>query len=100
MRTIETPASRGSDPITSYLAEQHVNKSGLRSRQQRQAAAAVKCYPGRTSLELSEITGLSRFLLARRLGEVEIAGAVRRGKPRRCAISHMVSIVWLVGRRG
>lgn len=97
MRTIETPASRSSDPITSYLAEKHVNCTGLRGRQQRQATAAVKCYPGRTSAELAATTGLCRFMLGRRLSECETAGAVCRGDHRQCTISGRQAVTWLVG---
>lgn len=100
MLTIQTPASRATDPETSYLAERHVNASGLRSHQQRQAAAAVRCYPGRTSAELAAITGLCRWMLGRRLSEAETAGAVRRGDKRQCSVSHLMAIVWNIGEGG
>lgn len=100
MRNVHTPASRASDPVTSYMAEQHVNRSGLRSHQQRQAAAAVKCYPGRTSAELAAITGLCRWMLGRRLSEAETAGAVCRGDTRPCTISRRTATTWLVGSLG
>ena len=100
MRTVMTPASKSGDPITSYLAEQHVNRAGIRSHQQRQAAAAVSCYPGRTSAELAEITGIDRHRLAKRLPECETAGAVRRGYKRQCSVSHLMAIVWYVREGG
>lgn len=100
MLTIQTPAARANDPDTSHLAETHINRSGLRGRQQRQAAAAVRCYPGRTSAELAEITGIDRHRLAKRLPECETAGAVRRGDKRQCSVSHLMAIVWYVGEGG
>lgn len=100
MLTIQTPASRAADPETSYLAERHINSSGLRGHQQRQAAAAVRCYPGRTSAELAEMTGIDRHRLAKRLPEAETAGAVRRGDKRQCSVSHLMAIVWNVGEGG
>lgn len=100
MRNVQTQCYRNSDPVTSALAADHVNKTGLRSHQQRQAAAAVKVYPGHTSAEIAHFTGLCRFMLARRLGEAELAGAVRRGDKRQCAVSHLMAIVWYVGEGG
>ncbi len=97
MRTVMTPASKAADPITSYLAEKHVNCTGLRGHQQRQVAAIVKIYPGRTSAELSQLTGLERHLIAKRLPECETAGAVCRGDHRQCTISGRLAVTWLIG---
>ena len=57
MLTVQTPCSRGTDPETSHLAESHINRSGLRSHQQRQAAAAVSCYRGGRALSLLRLRG-------------------------------------------
>lgn len=100
MRNIQTQCYRNTDPVTSALAAEHINKAGLRGTQQRRAAAAVRVYPGHTSAELAYYTGIDRHQLAKRLPECEMAGAVRRGDKRQCSVSHLMAIVWNVGEGG
>lgn len=82
----ETPASRSSDPKTSHAAEAEHTASGKRAAQQRQAADAVRQWPGRTSSELARLSGMDRHALGRRLPEIEAGegpGQVVRAGERR-----------------
>lgn len=80
--------ARNDDPGSSHEAADFIVGSGKQAQQQAQAAAAVRNHPGLTSLELARATGVDRFLLARRLPEVEREGLIRRGIVRKCAASN------------
>lgn len=94
MRRVETPAARATDPVTSHLAADAHTRSGTRARQQEQAADAVARYPGHTSQELAQLTGLDRYMLARRLPECVTAGAVFKGTNQRCSVSGRLAMTW------
>ena len=94
MRLVSTPASRANDPQGSHNAERRMRSSGRLRSQQLMCAAAVKSYPGKTAAELSQVTGLDRYMLGRRLRECVTAGAVREGDHRKCAISHITVLTW------
>lgn len=91
---VQTPASRKTDPETSFLAEDEINRTGKRQRQQKEVRDAVTLNPGRTSAELAQCCVLDRWQIARRLPEVEVAGRVRRGGSRRCRVTGRKSITW------
>lgn len=86
--------ARTTDPITSHMAAADIIASGCASKQRRRAAAAVRNHPGRTSLELSRVTGIDRYELARRLPECEREGMVKRGDHRRCNASGKQAVTW------
>ena len=79
--------ARHSDPVTSHEAARAIIATGDRAHQQHLAYAAVRAYPGRTSLELSHMTGICRWQLARRLPELIERGLVTQGPKRRCTAS-------------
>ena len=87
-------AFRNSDPVTSQLAADHIIRTGARAHQQHMAAAAVRAFPGRTSLELGQEARMCRFMLARRLPECEEAGTVYRGPVRKCRVSGRQAATW------
>lgn len=86
--------ARATDPETSHLAAQHVVQSGTRAHQQHQALAAVRAFPGLTSLELAQAAHCCRFQLARRLPELERDGLVIRGAARTCGVSGRKAATW------
>lgn len=88
------PMARTTDPLSSHLAAGEIEGSGRRASQQVEALAAVRKHSGSTSHELAEATGLDRYALARRLGEVEERGLIRRGDFRRCAVSGRLVLTW------
>ena len=79
--------ARNTDPTTSHEAARAIIATGDRAHQQAEAYAAVRAYPGRTSLELSELTGICRWRLGRRLPELIDRGLVTQGPKRRCTAS-------------
>lgn len=94
LRLVETPASRASDPDTSFESEAEINATGLRAFQQSQTACAVRKYPGSTMAELARKAGLDRYVLGRRISECETAGVVFRGLKRRCTVTGRMAEPW------
>lgn len=88
-----TPASRATDPAPSHEAEREINDTGLRGRQQRLVRSLVQRYPGRTSRELARCAGIDRYMVARRLPEIEPAH-VKKGEARRCEIGGRNASTW------
>lgn len=76
----DLPRSRSADPVTSHEAADAVRKSGALAGQQLAVLAAVKRWPGLTSLELAARLKLDRYQVARRLPEIEVALKIRRGE--------------------
>lgn len=93
-RRVTTPAARNTDPDTSHAAATEITRSGARAYQQAQTIAAVRQWPGRTSQELAELSGLDRYMLARRLPECETAGAVKRGVVIECTVTRRKALSW------
>jgi len=74
--------SRSTDPQTSHEAEDHINKSGSRSKQVAKFLNAVREHEGATSGELAEAVGLTMYEASKRLADLENAGKIRKGEPR------------------
>lgn len=91
---VQTPIARASDPVTSHLAAKEITASGVRFSQQKKVADAVRRHPGHTSQELAEMTGLERYMLARRLPECVTARTVRKGEPKHCDITKKLALTW------
>jgi len=85
------PRARNTDPKTSHEAAEFIR--GTAKKQQSKAAEAVRTYPGQTSQELADLTGLDRYMLARRLPEVE-GSLVSKGDTRRCQVSGRTATTW------
>ncbi len=90
----DTPRSRSTDIESSHAAADEVKSSGRLAIQQSQVLAAVREWPGRTSRELAQYMHCDRYLVARRLPELESAGKVRKGGLRECAIGHRLACEW------
>ncbi len=88
-----TPASRATDPESSYAAEDEINRNGTRATQQAQVLAYVRRWPGLTSRELAARANVDRYILARRLPELEPVH-VRKGPQRKCGITHRLATPW------
>lgn len=93
-RRVETPIARAKDPESSHRAAAEITDSGARSHQLAQTIAEVRAFPGRTSQELSDITGLERYMLARRLPDGVTAGALRKGEQRTCSVTGRLALTW------
>jgi hypothetical protein len=77
----DTPRARRGDPETSHEAAEAIKASGELGRQQQAVLAAVRRWPGLTSLELGARMNMNRWAVARRLPELEPVH-VRKGEPR------------------
>lgn len=91
---LDTPIARQEDPEASHLAAAEVTDSGRRESQLRTVLALVRQHPGSTSLELSRLGALDRYVIARRLPELEDGGLVLRGEQRICRAGRRLATVW------
>ena len=76
----DLPRSRRNDPETSHEAAEAIKASGELCRQQAEVLAALRRWPGSTSIELAGRMGVGRHLTARRLPELDGVWA-RKGDP-------------------
>jgi len=86
--------ARSTDPSTSHEAANRVVASGKQRAQQATTESAVRRHPGLTSMKLAEVTGLDRYMLARRLPELAKEGRVWRGPKVLCPISETSACTW------
>lgn len=88
-----TPSSRSTDPESSHDAAERSTRSGARASQQNRVLAWVRRWPGRTSRELAALANVDRYMVARRLPELEPVH-LRRGDLRKCAVTHTRAVTW------
>lgn len=88
-----TPGSRATDPESSHEADQQNRSSGARASQQHRVLMWVRRWPGRTSRELAALANVDRYMVARRLPELEPIH-LRRGDLRKCAVTHKRAVTW------
>ena len=82
------PMARRRDPDSSHVAATQLERSGKAGTQRDQVHAAVRCYPGYTSRQLSDATKLDYHMVARRLPELENEGRILATGRRRCNAAH------------
>jgi hypothetical protein len=90
------PKARATDPVTSHEAAEQAERSGLIGKQQAEVLELVRSHSGCTSAELGELLGGhgARFIVARRLPELERLGKVRRGEKRTCRAHGTAAVTW------
>lgn len=97
------PRARRSDPKSSHQAAAAGEKSGGLSAQLELVRTAVNRWAGYTSRELASLMqdhGISfqrafdRYVIARRLPELERLGHVRKGAIRDCTAGGRPSVTW------
>jgi hypothetical protein len=93
----QPPIARATDPATSHEAAADITASGLRASQCSRVLQAVEATPGRTSAELAQEQGINRYVVARRLPEIEAARRIHRGEIRTCAVSGRRATTWWPG---
>lgn len=86
-------AARGTDPETSHLAAQNVEKNGTARKQRERVLAALRKHPGCTSAELAVAAGMDRHAVARRLPELE-PHQVYKGSRRTCTARGSQAYTW------
>lgn len=94
MPPVHTPASRASDPESSYAAEDRVTRSGKRYEQQLQIAAAVARTPGMTGAQIAAVTGIDYYDVMRRISEVCTAKQAMEGPIVLCEIRRTMCRTW------
>ncbi len=90
-----SPIARRSDPVSSHLAAREINQ-GIRSKQALIVLGLVRRHPGKTSLELSRLSDLDRYQIARRLSDLEHSGEVEKGEIRVCEIAGRMAVTWRI----
>jgi hypothetical protein len=98
-RALDVPIYRSDDPSSSRSAAEEVTGSGRRQRQIETVLALVRAYPGKTSLELALLGGVDRYIIARRLPELEEASLVTRGSVRLCTSGNRPALSWYPVKR-
>jgi CRP-like cAMP-binding protein len=88
------PIARKSDPDSSRQAAESITASGKRDAQAAGVRALVRSHEGYTSAELADLSGYDRYMVARRLPELEKLGLVRKGTPRACSTTGKSATTW------
>jgi hypothetical protein len=88
------PIARRNDPLSSHLAAREVIHDGTRNKQASIILDLVRRYPGKTSLELSQVCDLDRYQIACRLSDLEHAGEVEKGRIRICEVAGRMAVTW------
>ena len=96
------PLARANDPATSHEAAVELTGSGARGRQKdivlmrlRRMRTMLNAPPP-TSAEFAWIHGLDRYMVARRLPDLERDGFVEKGQSRRCTRTGRRAMTWVV----
>ena len=102
MSAIVRARYRALDPGTSRQAARELNESGAARTQAAWFLAAVRDHPGLTASELAHLSGgrLDRYAANRRLADLERAGLVQKGEPRRAPSGRPEVTWWPVERQG
>ena len=96
---MNTPLARNTDPITSDIAAEKLVASGQHNIQKTQVYAALKQYKlakdrNPTSAELAQFSGLDRYMVARRLPDLQKNGLVRKVDRRVCSVTTNPAVTW------
>jgi predicted ArsR family transcriptional regulator len=86
--------SRSNDPLSSALAADAIERSGVAAAHRRLCLAQVQAHPGQTAAEIARAVGLERHAPSRRLPELRAAGLVVNGPTRTCAVKGRCSLTW------
>jgi len=91
--------SRSTDPVTSFMAADNIERSGRADRRRKEVLHELMLVPGLTSAEVARNLRLDRHDPARRLPELEKAGLVRKGPRRQCSACRNSCVTWYAVRR-
>jgi hypothetical protein len=96
----DSPNARPTDPGTSIKAGEAHEASGEAGKQRTRILNWMKAHCSQssgtpqTSSEIAHHSGFDRYVVARRLPEMERLGLVKRGPERRCTYSGHDAIAW------
>jgi hypothetical protein len=88
------PATRRTDPATSWEAERGITRSGDRLTQAERVLYEVRTHPGQTAAEIGVAVHLGHVPAQRRLSDLRNQGLIRQGEPRECAVKHTRMVTW------
>lgn len=91
---LEHARARNSDPIGSHRAADAIERDSTVQDQHARALAAVRAFPGESSLSLAEKVQVCRFMLARRLPELLRDGLVKRITGGKCPRPGRTAALW------
>jgi hypothetical protein len=93
-QALAVPVARRSDPEPSHSAAREMTSSGRREGQLQGVLALVRKYPLSTSLELASRSQFDRYVIARRLPELERAHLVTKRSVRQCTVGNRPATTW------
>jgi hypothetical protein len=94
------PIAANADPITSHLAAEELTDSGARDAQKYAVLSALRLeIVPPTSRELSQAAKLDRYVVARRLPDLEADGWARKVGQRKCSITDRQCVTWEAVRK-
>ena len=89
------PLAANNDPLSSHLAAAELTSSGRRASQKAEIVTWLRTQESPlTSMEIAHAAGLDRYMVARRLPDLERDGLVERGAMRICRESGRPAITW------
>jgi hypothetical protein len=89
------PVAAKADPRSSHFAAAEVTASGRCDSQKREILAVLQAQSEPcTSTELARATGMDRYIVARRLPDLERDGVVQRSPMRECNVTARPAITW------
>lgn len=91
---VPTAQARKSDPITSVLAAERVERSGSAASQREAVLSFVRSHSGLTSAEIAKAMQVNRQMPARRLPELAKVGLIRKGDKRTCGVAETLAVTW------
>lgn len=91
----DQPIARDTDAFTSHRAARQITEDGTRGHQQQQVLKLVQTYPDHTTGELGTVRDdVDRYVVARRMSELEDGGYVKRCVARECRVSGRACLTW------
>lgn len=88
---MHTHNARRTDPVTSHLAGEAIERTGTASHQRNIVLSAVKKCQGLTSKELAWLFNLDRHMVARRLPEIQ---EIEKGGTVICSVGGSKCVTW------
>jgi len=93
-KKFDRPMSHRNDSLGSYQAGDRVLKSGKLRGQIAAVYNALQRHPNTTSAELSRLSDLDRYMIARRLSVLVSRGLAERGPERLCSVCKCLCVTW------
>lgn len=89
------PLARRTDPASSHAAAHEVDASGQRDSQKARILTYLRSWPvPSTSTEITSLGSIDRYVVSRRLPDLERDGLVQRGAIRECSVTGRRCVTW------